>query len=115
MHSYQLLQSIVDMSWLQVKTIVGVRLRYGLQESRCKVGFNVAYLHDAPHETSADDYRAFGSHPGGTHPRSHIGARDTWTRRSKGQKNIKDTSGSRHMTPFSFFTLRALTKYNLKM
>jgi len=44
--------------------------------------------------------------------RSHIGARSTWTWRSKGKKNIKDRNGSGQITPFSFFTLKALAKYN---
>src|SRR5947209_11119130 len=51
------------------------------------------YLHDALHETSADGYRAFHSNPWGTHPRSHFGARYTWTWCSKEHKNTKESSG----------------------
>src|SRR5712691_1366712 len=56
------------------------------------------YLHDAPHDTSANGYRDCGSHPVGAHPRSHIGARYTWAWRSKEHKNSKDGSGSRQIT-----------------
>jgi hypothetical protein len=44
----------------------------------------------------------------------HIGARYTWTWRSKEHKNSKDGSGSSQITPFPIFTLKALIKYNFE-
>lgn len=67
------------------------------------------HLHDTSrdrylHDTSADGYRAFGGHGGSwthaswTHPWNHIRARYTRTWLSKGNKNNKDSSGSRQIT-----------------